>query len=68
MSGGGWFAQLRLRLIAVPRRIWLAVLGLSLAAHVFALAVILALLFGGETGGGAEADVIQWMRPFDVNE
>ena len=58
MSSGGWFAQLRLRLIAVPRRIWLAVLGLSLAAHVFALAVILALLFGGETGGGAEADSV----------
>lgn len=58
MSRLGWFARLRMRLVAVPRRIWLALLAGSVALHIVAVGVVLALLFGGERGGGAQTDSV----------
>ena len=54
----GWFGRMRMRLVAVPPRIWWSLLAASLALHVLAVGVVLVLLFGGERGGGAEAESI----------
>ena len=47
---------MRARLVAVPRRVWLALLAASLAAHIVAVGLVLVLLFGGERGGGDASD------------
>ena len=54
----GWFGRMRARLVAVPPRVWWSLLAASLALHIVAVGVVLVLLFGGERGGGAEADSI----------
>lgn len=48
----GWFTQLKRRLIAVPRRVWLSLLAVSILVHIVAVGAVLVLLFGGERGGG----------------
>jgi len=52
----GWFGRMRARLVAVPRRVWLALLAASLAAHIVAVGLVLVVLFGGERGGGDASD------------
>lgn len=52
----GWFSRMRARLVAVPRRVWLALLAASLAAHIVAVGLVLVLLFGGERSGGDASD------------
>jgi hypothetical protein len=54
----GWFGHMRARLVAVPPRVWWSLLAASLALHIVAVGVVLVLLFGGERGGGAEADSV----------
>ncbi|MDA9591323.1 VWA domain-containing protein [Alphaproteobacteria bacterium] len=54
----GWFGRMRARLVAVPPRVWWSLLAASLALHIVAVGVVLVLLFGGERGGGADADSI----------
>ena len=54
----GWFRLLRLRLVAVPRRVWLTLLAGSLAVHIIAVGGVLVLLFGGERGGGDAQDSV----------
>jgi hypothetical protein len=54
----GWFGHMRARLVAVPPRAWWSLLAASLALHIVAVGVVLVLLFGGERGGGAEADSV----------
>ena len=54
----GWFGHIRARLVAVPPRVWWSLLAASLALHIVAVGVVLVLLFGGERGGGAEADSV----------
>lgn len=54
----GWFGQLRARLIAVPRRVWIGLLVGSVVLHVIAVGFVLLLLFGGERGSGAEQDSV----------
>ncbi len=53
---GGWFSRMRARLIAVPRRVWLALLAASVAVHIIAVGFVLVLLFGGDLGGGDASD------------
>lgn len=48
----GWFTRLRQRLVAVPRRVWLSLLVVSVLVHIMAVGAVLVLLFGGERGGG----------------
>ena len=48
----GWFTRLRQRLVAVPRRVWLSLLAVSVLVHIMAVGAVLVLLFGGERGGG----------------
>lgn len=52
----GWFARMRARLIAVPARVWWGLFAASVVLHIAAVGVVLLLLFGGERGGGAEAE------------
>ena len=47
------FAVMRARLLNLPRSWWLALIIGSLMLHGVAVAIIIVLLFGGETGGGA---------------
>ncbi len=54
----GWFSQLRARLVAVPRRVWLALIAVSVVFHIVLVGVMLVLLFGGERGGGAAAESV----------
>ena len=54
----GWLNKLRARLVGVPRRVWLALLAVSLAVHIGAVGAVLVVLFGGERGGGAAQDSV----------
>lgn len=48
----GWLARLK----SVPRRWWVGLFTVSLAAHLIGVSVVLVLLFGGERGGGDETE------------
>lgn len=56
LKKSGWFSLFRQRLVAVPRRVWLALLAGSAVLHVAAVGLALLLLFGGEEGGGGAPD------------
>ena len=48
----GWYSRLRQRLVAVPKRVWLGLLAVSVVVHIMAVGSVLVLLFGGDRGGG----------------
>ena len=58
VSKSGWLSKLRARLVGVPRRVWLALLAVSLIVHIGAVGAVLVVLFGGERGGGAAQDSV----------
>lgn len=51
-SKSGWYSRLRQRLVAVPKRVWLGLLAVSVVVHIMAVGSVLVLLFGGDRGGG----------------
>ncbi len=51
----GWFSRMRARLMAVPRRVWLAFWP-PLWRRIFCCRSGVGLAFGGERGGGDASD------------